>query len=47
MEYRIIVNPVLIGEGKLMFTGLREKLALKLTKTRVLGSGVVILYYET
>jgi dihydrofolate reductase len=44
-EYRIVVNPVLIGKGKLMFTGLREKLVLKLVKTKALSSGVVILYY--
>jgi dihydrofolate reductase len=44
-EYRIIVNPVLIGDGKLMFTGLGEKLSLKLIKTKTLSSGVVILYY--
>jgi dihydrofolate reductase len=45
-EYQIVVNPVVLGEGKTMFAGIKEKLNLKLTKTRTFGSGNVLLCYE-
>ena len=45
-EYRIIVNPVVLGNGKPLFKGINDKQNLKLLKTRVFGSGVVILFYE-
>jgi len=45
-EYRIMVNPVVLGKGKTMFEGVRDKLHLKLTKSRVFGNGNVLLYYE-
>jgi len=45
-EYRVILNPVLIGRGNPLFQGIKEKLCLKLSKTKLLASGVVILYYE-
>jgi dihydrofolate reductase len=45
-EYRIIVNPVVLGNGKPLFKGIKDKHNLKLLKTRVFGSGVVILYYQ-
>ena len=45
-EYRIILNPVVLGNGKPLFKGINEKHNLKLLKTEVLGSGVVILYYQ-
>lgn len=45
-EYRLIVNPVILGNGNPLFKSLNEKLDLKLTGTKVLSSGVVILYYQ-
>jgi len=45
-EYRIIVNPIVLGNGNPLFKGINDKHNLKLLKTKVLGSGVVILYYE-
>jgi dihydrofolate reductase len=45
-EYRIIVNPVVLGNGKPLFKGIKDKQNLKLLKTRVFGSGVVIHYYQ-
>jgi dihydrofolate reductase len=45
-EYRIILNPVILGNGNPLFKDLQDKLNLKLLKTKTLGSGVVILYYE-
>jgi dihydrofolate reductase len=45
-EYRILVNPVVLGNGNPLFKGINDKQNLKLLKTRVLSSGVVILYYQ-
>jgi dihydrofolate reductase len=45
-EYRIIVNPVVLGNGNPLFKGINGKQNLKLLKSRVFGSGVLILYYQ-
>ncbi len=45
-EYRVILNPVLIGNGKPLFPGIRERLKLKLLGTRSFSSGVVLLSYR-
>ncbi|HEY2582492.1 MAG TPA: dihydrofolate reductase family protein [Mucilaginibacter sp.] len=45
-EYRIIINPVILGAGKLQFTGSLDKTLLKLTDVRKFSSGVIILYYQ-
>ena len=45
-EYRIIVNPVVLGSGIPLFKGIDRKLNLKLIKTRAFKSGNVLLYYK-
>lgn len=45
-EYRIIVNPVILGGGKPEFTGKIDRKKLKLTDLKQFKSGVVILYYQ-
>jgi dihydrofolate reductase len=45
-EYRVIVNPIVLGNGKPLFKGINGKQNLKLLKTRVFDSGIVILFYE-
>src|SRR5271154_382799 len=45
-EYHIVVNPVVLGKGRTMFEGAREKLPLKVTKSRTFGNGCVYLVYE-
>ena len=45
-EYRIMVSPVVIGEGTPLFKGIHQQLKLKLLKTRTFGNGNVLLYYR-
>jgi len=44
-EYRIILNPVLLGRGNPLFPNIMERLKLRLSRTRSFSSGVVVLYY--
>jgi dihydrofolate reductase len=46
-EYRVILNPVFLGSGKPLFQDVKERLRLKLSKTKLFGSGVVVLYYQS
>jgi dihydrofolate reductase len=45
-EYHLVVNPIVLGKGRTMFDGVKEKLRMKLTKTRAFGNGNVLLCYE-
>ncbi len=45
-EYRIMVNPVVLGRGNPLFYGVSDKLNLKLINVRTFRSGNVLLYYQ-
>jgi dihydrofolate reductase len=45
-ELRILVAPVVLGAGRPMFKGVKDRLRVRLARTRTLTSGVVILAYE-
>jgi dihydrofolate reductase len=45
-EYRVMVNPVLLGEGVSLFKQAKERQLLKLIQTKVFNSGNVLLCYE-
>ncbi|HVZ67058.1 MAG TPA: dihydrofolate reductase family protein [Patescibacteria group bacterium] len=44
-EYRLMVNPVILGEGKLLFKGVK-KTNLNLVNSRTFGNGNILLYYQ-
>lgn len=44
-EYQLMVDPVVLGSGTSLFSGLTRKLDLKLSDSRIFKSGVVLLTY--
>ncbi len=44
--YQIVVVPIALGSGRTMFDGVREKVDLRLTSSRVFDNGNVVLWYE-
>ena len=45
-EYRVMVNPVVLGRGKPLFPDLKKKLDLQLTDSKIFQNGNVLLYYQ-
>jgi dihydrofolate reductase len=45
-EYRLIVNPLILGNGKPLFKDIKNKLNLKLLKTKAFKNGNVLLCYQ-
>jgi dihydrofolate reductase len=45
-EYRLFVQPILMGDGRPIFPVMSEAVRLKLVETQPFGSGVVYLRYQ-
>ena len=45
-EYRLCIHPVVLGSGLVLFKGIKDRVTLRLIKTKTFSSGVVALYYE-
>lgn len=45
-EYQFMIDPVVLGKGTQIFKGIKEKLDLDLTNTRIFKSGTVLLCYQ-
>jgi dihydrofolate reductase len=45
-ELRVMVNPVILGQGTPLFNGITEKIKLNLVQTRMFRNGNVLLYYQ-
>lgn len=45
-EYQLCVHPTIVGSGLTLFRNIKERIDLKLLKTKPFGCGAVVHYYE-
>jgi dihydrofolate reductase len=45
-EYQLAVSPIVLGKGRTLFEGVKEKLNLRLARTRTVGNGTVFACYQ-
>ena len=45
-EYQLGVQPTVLGSGLQLFKNIRDRIDLKLLRTKTFGCGAVMLYYE-
>jgi dihydrofolate reductase len=45
-EFQLLVHPVVLGGGKPLFNYIKDRMNLKLMKTKIFASGVVSLHYN-
>ncbi len=45
-DYRLLVNPVILGRGKPLFKDITDRINLSLLETRTFDSGVALLRYQ-
>lgn len=46
-EYRVILQPTVLGRGHPLFRDMQNRVQLRLARTQTLSSGVIILYYQS
>ena len=46
-EYQLAVQPTVLGSGLPLFKNIRDRINLKLFKTKTFGCGAIVLYYES
>ena len=46
-EYQLSIQPTVLGSGLPLFKNIKDRVNLKLLKTKTFGCGVVALYYES
>ena len=46
-SYQLVLTPVVLGSGRTLFEGVKQKLGLRLQKTRPFENGNIVLWYET
>jgi dihydrofolate reductase len=45
-EYQFALSPLVLGKGRTMFEGVKDKLNFKLAKSRTFGNGTVFVCYQ-
>ena len=45
-EYQLCVQPIILGKGLPLFKNINDRIDLRLIKTKIFGSGSIVLYYE-
>jgi dihydrofolate reductase len=46
-EYQLVVNPVILGSGRALFEGVKDRFSVKLKSTRTFQNGKVFLVYAS
>jgi dihydrofolate reductase len=46
-EWQLAVQPTVVGSGQQLFKNINDRIDLKLLKTKTLGFGAIVLYYES
>ena len=46
-EYQLSVHPTIVGSGLPLFKNIRDRIDLKLLKTKTFGCGAVMFYYQS
>jgi dihydrofolate reductase len=46
-EFQICIYPMIEGKGLQLFDKIKDRTIFKLSKTKIFGSGAIVLYYET
>jgi dihydrofolate reductase len=46
-EYHLVVHPLVLGSGLPLFRDIKDRIDLKLLKTKTFGGGAIALYYES
>lgn len=44
-EYQLNINPIIVGSGLVLFKNIKDRIDLKLLKTKTFGCGAIVLYY--
>lgn len=45
-EYQLAIHPIVVGSGLVLFKDIKDRIDLKLLKTKTFGCGAVMFYYE-
>jgi dihydrofolate reductase len=45
-EYQVVVNAIVLGDGRTMFGGLKDRVGLRLKEARTFSNGNVVLWYR-
>jgi dihydrofolate reductase len=45
-EYQLALSPIVLGKGRTLFEGVKEKMNLKRTNSRTFGNGTVFVCYQ-
>jgi dihydrofolate reductase len=45
-EFQLCIHPVVVGKGLPLFDKIKDRTIFKLLKTKIFGSGAIVLYYE-
>jgi dihydrofolate reductase len=46
-EYYLLINPIILGEGKALFKDLNSRHDLNLMETKTFSNGVALLHYQS